>query len=226
MLKSFRAGAMAVALLYAGVGVAAANPVCLDSVPVEITTPDGWQLGITLADMKIESVPNMGATAFTREGYVDATARMNINGKGSRKVTLGSVSLWYQASCQINVPSGLTLNPSPSAGIGASVSSSVPTGSTSIGLQPSVSANPQTAVVLQPGNINQTPLGKKAFQADDFGDMETNPNGFEGVVSVQHQNVHVDNCAGPVFVRLHAQATINTAHSDDAVDAYSVILPL
>ena len=225
VLKCVRAGAMAVVVLYAGAGVAAADPVGLPDMSLDKKTDDGWHLNATLKDMEVNSVPNMGATAFTREGYVSATAKVSIDGKGAHLVTSASVGLFYQLSCQIEVPNGVTLNPSPEAGVSSSVSTSLPTGATSIGLAPAAQANPQTSVQLQPGMINtMTPIGQKGFKDADLAD--TQKGGFSGQVSVQNYEVHLDNCAGPVFVRLHAEALMTSGHSDDSVEVFSDIMPL
>lgn len=216
---------MAVAVLYAGAGVAAADPVHVNDVAEYKNTAD-WYLIVTLHDVEVNSVPNMGATAFTREGYVTATAEVSIKGKGGHPVTKGSVGLFYQLSCQIDVQNGLTLNPSPTAGISSSVSTSLPTGATGVGLAPSVEANPETAVQLQPGTITMTPINQKEFTPDELADAEKLPQGFSGQTSVQNYEVHVDKCAGPAYVRLHAEAQVTSGHSNDSVEVFSDIMPL
>jgi hypothetical protein len=68
VLRILRAGALVVVvLLCLGDGVAAADPLPVADVTQSADTDDGWHLSAALTRMTINSVPNMAATAFTRE---------------------------------------------------------------------------------------------------------------------------------------------------------------
>ena len=73
MLRILRAGALVV-LLCLGDGVAAADPLPVADVTQSAETDDGWHLSVALTRMTMNSVPNMAATAFTREGFVTGKA--------------------------------------------------------------------------------------------------------------------------------------------------------
>src|SRR5258708_10320791 len=78
-----RAGGVAVALLCLGHGQAAADPLPVADVTQSADTDDGWHLSAALTRMAINSVPNMAATAFTREGFVTGKAAATIDGNGA-----------------------------------------------------------------------------------------------------------------------------------------------
>jgi hypothetical protein len=88
-LRLLRAGGVAAALLCVSAGVAAADPLPVADVTQSADTDDGWHLSAALTRMTINSVPNMAATAFTREGFVTGKAAATIDGKWCRRGELG-----------------------------------------------------------------------------------------------------------------------------------------
>ena len=56
--------------------------------------------------MTINSVPNMAATAFTREGFVTGKAEATIDGNGAAAVNSGTLVLGLQLGCQIDLSEG------------------------------------------------------------------------------------------------------------------------
>ncbi|MDT5397617.1 MAG: hypothetical protein QOK33_848, partial [Mycobacterium sp.] len=69
MLRPLRAGTLAVTLLCVAGGVAKADPIPLADVTQSADTDDNWHLSASLTRMAMNSVPNMAATAFTREAF-------------------------------------------------------------------------------------------------------------------------------------------------------------
>ncbi|MHA7663914.1 MspA family porin [Mycolicibacterium sp. HS_4_1] len=63
------------ALLGIAGGAARADPLPVAGVRHAVNTEDGWRLGVSLIQMTVDSVPNMAATAFIREGFVTGRAR-------------------------------------------------------------------------------------------------------------------------------------------------------
>ena len=63
--------------------MAAADPLPVADVTQSAETDDGWHLSVALTRMTINSVPNMAATAFTREGFVTGKAAAAIDGNGA-----------------------------------------------------------------------------------------------------------------------------------------------
>jgi hypothetical protein len=95
-------GAVAVALLCLGHGLAAADPLPVADVTQSADTDDGWHLSAALTRMAIDSVPNMAATAFTREGFVTGKAAATIDGMAI-PVNSGALVLGLQLGCQVDL---------------------------------------------------------------------------------------------------------------------------
>jgi hypothetical protein len=99
MLKPFRVGAIVVALLTVGGGVAMADPVNVPNVTHSVETADGYHLSASLSGLPsaptaiINPASNMAATAFSREGFISASATETIDGKGSVPVKKGTLTL-------------------------------------------------------------------------------------------------------------------------------------
>lgn len=233
MLRFVRTGVIVVVLLGVGGGVAGADPVPIDNVsPQTKHTIDGWDLTVSLTDMAINSVPNMAATAFTREGFVTGTATLTIgNGTsdGMREdVQSRALSLWAELGCQIDLTNGMEVYVSPEAGLATSVTSNA-TGPPTLGAVPNVSVEPQIEVTLLPGTVTDTVLGYKPLTLQQVQALtpDQSARARDGlVVAVKDFHIKVDKCGGPVSVRLHAQAFMSTADSNDDVHAYSDILSL
>jgi hypothetical protein len=117
VVKVLRAGAVAVAILCLGVGVAAADPLPVADVTQSADTDDGWHLSAALTRMTINSVPNMAATAFTREGFVTGKAAATIDGDGAVPVNSGTLVMGRQLGCQVDLSEGGSVDVGGDAGI-------------------------------------------------------------------------------------------------------------
>ena len=93
-------------LLCVSSGVAMADPLPVADVTQSADTDDGWHLSAALTRMTINSVPNMAATAFTREGFVTGKAAATIDGNGAVAVNSGTLVLGLQLGCQIDLSEG------------------------------------------------------------------------------------------------------------------------
>src|SRR5689334_15136302 len=105
MVWSFWVGLLEVVVCF-GVGCVAVSD-AVDLPPVSSSTDpertDGWTITVSLTDMKIDAVPNMAATAFSREGFVSGTATLTADGRGKSRapVTAGELRAFAQIGCQI-----------------------------------------------------------------------------------------------------------------------------
>ncbi len=91
MRKLTSIAALAISPLYVSAGVATADPLPVADVAQSAVTDDGWHLSASLTRMTINAVPNMAATAFTREGFVTGKAAASIDGNGAIPVNTGSL---------------------------------------------------------------------------------------------------------------------------------------
>jgi hypothetical protein len=206
----FRTGVIVLALLPLAGGVAAAEPAPLADVTQSADTDDGWHLSASLTNMTINSVPNMAATAFTREGFVTGKAMATIDGSGKAAVNSGTLVLGVQLGCQVDLSQGANLS------LGADLGAAFGFGSAPNLISPSpfFDIYPSVSVNLLPGHIANMGLGKKSLK------------GRTGEIFVHDAHVRVDACGGPVSIRLFASALINTDNSDDSVNTYGDILSL
>ena len=163
-------------------------------------TDDGWHFSASLTNMTINSVPNMAATAFTREGFVTGKATAAVEGSGGIPVNSATLVFGAQLGCQIDLSEGTE--------IGISNESDV------INSSPFEELSPYFSVTLQPGSITSISLGKKSIK------------GRIGRIFVHDAHINVDACGGPVSVRLFASLKVSTDNSDDSINAYGEILPL
>jgi hypothetical protein len=250
VLRSFRIGLAVTALLCVGVGVAEADP--LDLSPVSSyaePTADGWHLGVALTSMVINPVPNMAATAFTREGFLTATAVLTLDGEGANRppVTGGGLSLFVLIGCQVDLTGGVQLGGDDQVGtVGALTANN---GGVGASVDPFNRLNPQLQVMLKPGNIGENPLGQKALvpkypeTISDADKATSDPaelaewasleqgGSLSRVMQIKDSHVEVNGCGGPVFVRFRAMAAIKTGRdimskSSAQVDVYSDIVAL
>ncbi len=192
------------------------DPILIDVEQSKITA-DGWHLSVSLTDMTINSVPNMAATAFTREGCVTGTATLTIDGSSDHIVTSGALRVWALLGCE-DQPSNVVLGSSP---VGRTVNTTVsPAGTAGISESPDEASAPRTQVTTLPGGITEIILGYKPLgPLPKHGEKQF-------MVSFRKFYVGVGSCRGPVFIRLHARAWMSTDHSDDTVDVYSDVVPL
>ncbi|WP_448387376.1 MspA family porin [Mycolicibacterium sp. XJ1904] len=185
---------------FVGNGAAAAEPLPIADVTRSAYTGDGWQLSSSLTNMAVNSVPNMAATAFTREGFVTGKATAAIHGAGIVPVNSGVLVLGVQLGCQIDLSQGMDLGVSNESDLVAS--------------QPFEDLLPYISITLRPGSITSLSLGKKSIK------------GRVGTIFVHDAHIKVDACGGPVAVRLFASATLYTDNSDDSVNIYGNVVPL
>ncbi|MCV7307557.1 MspA family porin [Mycobacteroides immunogenum] len=198
-------------LLFLSAGVAAADPLPVADVTQSAVTDDGWHLSASLTRMAINSVPNMAATAFTREGFVTGKAAASIDGNGAIPVNTGSLVMGLQLGCQIDLSEGGSVDVGADAGINPGFSGS----SNLLGMiGPYAEVNGSISVNLLPGTIKNIVLGKKTLK------------GRTGEIVVHDAHVKVDACGGPVSIRFFTTAMIDTDKSDDSVNVYGDILNL
>lgn len=211
MHKFTSVAALAVSLLFLSTGVAAADPLPVADVTQSAVTDDGWHLSASLTRMAINSVPNMAATAFTREGFVTGKAAASIDGNGAIPVNTGSLVMGLQLGCQIDLSEGGSVDVGADAGINPGFSGS----SNLLGMiGPYAEVNGSISVNLLPGTIKNIVLGKKTLK------------GRTGEIVVHDAHVKVDACGGPVSIRFFTTAMIDTDKSDDSVNVYGDILNL
>jgi hypothetical protein len=200
----FRSAVVAASLLLVvGDGLARAAPLPMADVTQSAVTDDGWHVSASLSKMTVNSVPNMAATALTREGFVTGEASVTIDGNGKLPVTSGQLILGVQLGCQVDLSQGGNFTLGGDAGIGLD-----PGPNAYADIYPSVSIN------ILPGNITTMGLGKKALK------------GRTGEITVHDAHVKVDGCGGPVVMRFFAYAEVSTDNGDDSVNTYGDILPL
>ena len=160
--------------------------------------------------MAINSVPNMAATAFTREGFVTGKAAATIDGNGAIPVNSGNLVLGLQLGCQVDLSEGGSLNVGGDAGISPSFNGGNPLNV----IGPFAQVNGDASINLLPGTITNLGLGKKELK------------GRTGEIVIHDAHVKVDACGGQVSVRFFASVMIDTDKSDDSVNAYGDIRTL
>jgi hypothetical protein len=77
----------------------------------------GFVLRFLRAGAVTNSVPNMAATAFTREGFVTGRAAATIDGNGAVAVNSGSLVFGLQLGCQVDLSEGGSVDVGGDAGI-------------------------------------------------------------------------------------------------------------
>jgi hypothetical protein len=192
-------------------GVAAADPLPVADVTQSTDTDDGWHLSASLTRMTINSVPNMAATAFTREGFVTGKAAATIDGNGAVAVNSGTLVLGLQLGCQIDLSEGGSIGGDADIGINPGFNSG---GSLLSDVGPYADLGGNVSINLLPGTITNVGLGKKSLK------------GRSGEIVVHDAHVKVDACGGSVSVRFFTSVMIDTDKSDDSVNAYGDILSL
>jgi len=161
--------------------------------------------------MAINSVPNMAATAFTREGFVTGRAAATIDGNGGVAVNSGTLVMGLQLGCQVDLSEGGSVGADADAGINPGFNNG---GNLLNVLGPYADIGVNGSINLLPGTITNLGLGKKELK------------GRTGEIVVHDAHVKVDGCGGQVSVRFFATAMIDTDKSDDSVNAYGDILTL
>jgi hypothetical protein len=197
-------------LLLVDAGVAHADPQPVADVSQSADTDDGWHVSASLSKQTVNSVPNMAATALTREAFVTGEASAKIDGDGKAAVNSGELILGVQLGCQVDLSQGGNFSLGGDIGGGLNIGNGIGIG----GLGPSAYADidPSISVNILPGNITTVGLGKKALK------------GRTGEITVHEAHVKVDGCGGPVVMRFFAYAGISTDNGDDSVNTYGDIL--
>jgi hypothetical protein len=211
VLRPLRAGALAVTLLCVAGGVAKADPIPLADVTQSADTDDNWHLSASLTRMAMNSVPNMAATAFTREAFVTGKAAATIDGNGAVPVNSGTLVMGLQLGCQVDLSEGGSIGGDLDAG----VSPGFGTGGSALSMiGPYADIEGDASINLLPGTITNLGLGKKTLK------------GRTGEIVVHDAHVKVDACGGQVSARFFASVMIDTDKSDDSVNAYGDILSI
>ncbi|MCV7211887.1 MspA family porin [Mycolicibacterium canariasense] len=191
-------------------GTARADPLPVADVTQSADTDDGWHLSVGLTRMTINSVPNMAATAFTREGFVTGKAEADIAGSGAEAVNSGTLVFGLQLGCQIDLSEGGSVGGDADIGVSPGFNGS----NVLNDIGPYADLGGNVSINLLPGTITNIGLGKKALK------------GRTGEIVVHDAHVKVDACGGPVSIRFFSTAMIDTDKSDDSVNAYGDILTL
>lgn len=201
---------------------------------------------LSLKDVTIQTVPNMAAAPFVREGFITGTSELvckDVNGSACKTVRGATLNMWAEVGCPLDISGGMTpsLTPQfdssiPFQGFLQAVlppptpaPSPAPNDITDIALLPTGQINPQVGVNPYPGYIRDVPLGIPVKTPMKAG-LEVE---LPLTISVQNSHFEVDNtenslgsCGGTVAVRIHAQAIIDTEDSQNAVDIYGDVYTL
>ncbi len=227
MLKFLRAGVVVpivTALVCTSGGVATADPVPVPDVVKSKDTADGYAMRAALTKMTINAVPNMSATAFTREGFVTVEATLFIDAALDPEVTEVVFTLKAQEGCQIDLKSGGFVEFNPSI---ASSLSGLDTTPDTFALAPTGQLNPTFHIELRPGTVHEDTLGAKAFSKEKGNPPTLSDDGtLKLVISVEDADIKVESCGGLVSLRLVATAKMSTRNSDDEINLFGDILPL
>ncbi len=185
-------------------GVADAERVSLPDVMQVSDTADGWRFTLTLTELRVDSVPNLATSPFTKEGFVTARVTATVDGVGDLSVNSGSLVLGVQLGCQVDVSEGLELGVDPEVDIFNFDSDS----DTGLFGDPEFDFWPGIDAKLRAGDIRVVGLGAKTMKSRI------------ATISVRDAHVEVSDCSGPVTVRMFASARISTDASDDSLNAY------
>jgi hypothetical protein len=215
--KHLQTVVIVIALILASGAQAAADPLPVPDASRSVDTVDGFHFSASLTNMTINSVPNMAATAFTRESFVSGTATASVDDNGTVPVNTVKLTLIAQVGCQVDMKAGgvLSLNGESSGSV------------TDItGLNPLSRLDPGGNLNLLPGYIEEVPIVDKTIAAQlnhfDVKDLA----GHQFQISADEFEVKVNRCAGPVTVRLVAQALMSTDNADKSVTVYSDIFSI
>ena len=205
--------------------MAAANPVPVANVNQFVDTADGFRFSSSLTNMTINSVPNMAATAFTREAFISATAVQNVaDGKtsvNSFTVTSGRLDLAVQMGCQIDLSTGVTLGFNTDQSLALdNVLDTVITASPTLN-----DFVPDIQTTLKPGMIQYVRLGRQELTPEVV-KMMSDSDVLPLRITVRDAHIKVDGCGGPVSARVLAVAQMRTQMSFDELNLYSDILAI
>ncbi|WP_234881107.1 MspA family porin [Mycobacteroides salmoniphilum] len=175
-------------------------------------TEDGWGIEVSTLDEEVNPVPNLAATAFSREAFVQFTGVGKINGQGSNPVTSASVTIGYQMGCQIDLSQGITLGGSVGAGVGGGVGGIFggpgPFGAGFGAVGAGAGINGGLQFTLRPGGIVAIPMDSMALR------------GSEARLRVRNMHIKIDACGGPVTVRSFTLLSITTDFTHSSLATY------
>ncbi|SHQ89452.1 MspA family porin [Mycobacteroides abscessus] len=177
-------------------------------------TEDGWGIEVSTLDEEVNPVPNLAATAFSREAFVQFTGVGKINGQGSNPVTSASLTIGYQMGCQIDLSQGITLGGSVGAGVGGGVgglggiAGGVGFGAGGGAVGAGAGINGGLQFTLRPGGIVAVPMDSMALK------------GSEARLRVRNMHIKIDACGGPVTVRSFTLLSITTDFTHSSLATY------
>lgn len=203
---SFAVSLGVLAAAVAGSGAASAALLPSPNHVVTKTTIDGMTAQASLVNVTVNTVPNLAQSPWTREAFIDATAIGQVDGEGAADLKSGVLKTGVEVGCNTDVSSGIQTGSSTSAGPSASVTIS-PTPSVDLGANASLGQS--VLVTLKPGMITSVPIGERTL------------DGPIGAADLSGIHVSVDDCLGPVSVRLYATFTTSGHIADTVVTVYS-----
>ncbi len=185
----------------AGIAVGAPSGNGFADRTVTRTTGDGWKVSAVKASERVNSVPPLNQSPWSKEAFLSLRGEGRITGEGALPVNAGAVSTGFQVGCNTDATSGVTLG--VTGGPTAQMSISYPPAIV-IGAQ----VMPSISTTLRPGTIVDVPFGTKPMAG--------------GKAGIELSGVHlkVDGCLGPVAVRAYTRVAISTAANDTTIHAY------
>ncbi|BBB43332.1 membrane protein [Mycobacteroides abscessus subsp. abscessus] len=177
-----------------------------DSTESDITE-DGWGIQVGTLDEDVNSVPNLAATPFTREAFVQVTGFGKITGKGRFPVTAANLILGYQMGCQSDISKGVDLGGNLGAGPALNGTTA---GDGSVGGSLARSIGGSLAFSLRPGGIIAIPMDSIALKGD------------EARLRVRNIHVKIDACNGSVTIRSFAIMNITSDFSHSSLATYGI----
>ena len=227
MVRYFRGVVIVAGLVCVNCGVATADPVPLQDVSQDVYTDDGYHFSALLTKMTINSVPNMAATAFSREAFVSATATEIIDGRqipaNPFKINGGKLEMALQLGCQVNLDSAtqITFGTDENLGLG-NVLQNLEASPQFSDFLPNITLN------LQPGYIKYVTIGQQEIKPDDEVAKRIKETGNGSLrLTVHDAYITVDKCGGQVSARVVVVAQLRTENgSFDELNLYGDILPI
>jgi MspA len=226
LFKYLNVGAIAVAFICLGEGVAAANPVPVADVNQSVDTADGFNIRASLTNVTINSVPNMAATAFTREAFISATATQAIADShvpiNAFTVTEGRLDVAVQVGCQIDLHDGVTFafGTDETLALENVLDTAITAAPTLNDFVPNLQAT------LKPGTITYVRLGRQELKDPENVKTMNHSDEIPLRITVHDAHIKVDGCGGPVSARVLAVAHMRTQTSFDELNLYSDILSI
>jgi hypothetical protein len=194
------AAAVSVVVLGGSVPVAHAEVVAVPDVVRQVTTYDGWQVMLSMTDVRYDAVPNMANALLSKEGYLSGRATLTVGGVGAHPINSGQLVVGAQLGYQFDLSDGLDL--------GMNLDTDVFDDDSVVGVRPDI------GTTLKSGGITAVGFGAKSLK------------GSIATISILDAHVQVEQCGGAVTARLFASATISSDTSDDALNVYGEVLPL